>query len=109
MAMPSIAGCTGGCTTAKFPYAVRQQTGMAAVRVHGNFLVVHPIIRRALWRYGGLVPVVTAGVGLVTTTTEVRGLVLLALLYVPCTVVLAALDARRARAARALQRGASWR
>jgi len=37
-----------------------------------------------------------AGVGLVTPTTETRGLVLLALLYVPCAVVL---DARRARAA----------
>jgi len=31
----------GGCATPKFPYAVRQQTGMAAVRVHGNFAVAH--------------------------------------------------------------------
>ncbi len=67
------------------------------------------ITRRAFWRYGGLVPVVTAGVGLITPTTEARGLVLLALLYVPCAVVLAALDARRARAAGAPQRGAGWR
>jgi len=33
---------SAGWATAKFPYAVRQQTGMAAVRVHGNFLVAHP-------------------------------------------------------------------
>jgi len=59
------------------------------------------IIQRALRRYGGLVPVVTAGVGLVTPTTEARGLALFALLYVPCALVLATLDARRARVASA--------
>ncbi len=59
------------------------------------------IIQQALWRYGGLVPVVTAGVGLVTPTTEARGLLLFALLYVPCALVLATLDARRARVASA--------
>ena len=64
---------------------------------------------------------VTAGVGLVTPTTEARGLVLVALLYVPCAVVLAATgagDGRRARATGdgrgrratgAARRGAAWR
>jgi len=65
--------------------------------------------QRALWRYGGLVPVVTAGVGLITPTTEARGLVLLAVLYVPCALVLATLDARRAREARPRGRGVAWR
>jgi len=35
-----------GCATAKFPCAARQPTGMAAVRVHGNFAVAHPTDRR---------------------------------------------------------------
>ncbi len=53
---------------------------------------------RALWRYGGLVPIVTAGVGLITAATEAHGLALFTLLYLPCALVLATLDARRTRA-----------
>ncbi len=67
------------------------------------------IARRALWRYGGLVPVITAGVGFVTPTTEAHKLALFALLYLPCALALATLDARRTREASVVKGGAAWR
>ncbi len=52
---------------------------------------------------------VTAGVGLVTPTTEARGLALFALLYVPCALALAALDVRRVRATARVCELSVWR
>jgi len=65
------------------------------------------IARQALWRYGGLVSIVAASVGIGTRSAEAHWLTLFALLYLPCAPVWAALDARRIR--RKASGGAAWR
>jgi len=65
------------------------------------------IARRALWRYGGLVSIIAASVGVETRGAEAHGLALFALLYLPCALAWAALDARRIR--RKESGGVTWR